>query len=200
MPAAATAKTVKPSNVVSPAAFRAHRSRVLARRDALVERHLGLVRTIALRIHDELPPSFELDDLISAGNIGLLRAATRYRPRVHGGTPFRIFAQIVIRGAILDSVNKRHYAENTRPSIDECVEPGADPVVEISIDRRRRLAKVRDAMLYLPKPQQAVLRRYYAGLDVTFEAVGKRLGVGRTKTRKLHDAAISELRRILHVR
>jgi RNA polymerase sigma factor (sigma-70 family) len=197
---AAAVKTIKTSNVVSGATFRTHQRRVLARRDALVAEHLDLVRAIALSIHASLPRSFELDDLIGAGNIGLIKAATRYRPRLHSNTPFRLFAWRVIRGAILDTINKRHYVENTRPSIDECAEPAVENVIEISIDRKRRLARVSDAMLYLTPQKQAVVRNYYGSPDARFEDVAKQVGLGRTKTQRLHHEAIEELQSILHVR
>ncbi len=65
-----------------------YRAKALFRRDALIQENLNLVPPIAWRVHLLLPPSFELDDLVSEGKLGLLHAATRYRPRQHGGTPF----------------------------------------------------------------------------------------------------------------
>src|SRR5579864_514359 len=69
-----------------------HRSRVLEKRDRLVEQNLGLVYKIAREIHQNLPPCFELDDLISTGFVALLNAAVLYRPRLYGNAPFSSFA------------------------------------------------------------------------------------------------------------
>ena len=91
--------------------FGDHRERVRAKRDALVAENLSLVPPIARRLAKTLPPSFEVDDLVQTGNIGLLRAATRFHPQT--GNPFPAFARPIIRGAILDSVRRRHYSAAT---------------------------------------------------------------------------------------
>src|SRR5690242_21123927 len=71
-------------------------------RDALVLEHLPRVNYIASRIHEKLLPTVELDDLISAGVIGLLAAIDNYDPS-HGAS-LTTYANHKIRGAILDSI------------------------------------------------------------------------------------------------
>lgn len=71
-------------------------------RDALILEHLPQVNWIATRIHEKLPASVELDDLISAGIIGLLAAVDNYDPS-HGAS-LKTYAEYKIRGAILDSI------------------------------------------------------------------------------------------------
>src|ERR1700685_3975768 len=78
-----------------------HRERVLAARDKLVVENMALVPPIALRLKLTLRPAFEMADLIAEGNVGLIRAATRYRPQKYGGAPFSAFARPRIRGAML---------------------------------------------------------------------------------------------------
>ena len=70
---------------------------------ALVERNLALVQEIATSQHWRL---FRLDhdDLIGAGQLGLIQAAQRYQP--DHGIPFRGFAYYRIRGAMLDLARK----------------------------------------------------------------------------------------------
>lgn len=74
--------------------------------DAVRERmmldQMGTVRWIARRIYERLPQHVELDDLISAGTIGLLDACTKFDPGKN--VQFRSYAQFRIRGAILDSL------------------------------------------------------------------------------------------------
>lgn len=48
-------------------------------RDALVLTHLPLVKAIAVRLHESLPVHVELDDLVNAGVLGLLDAASKYK-------------------------------------------------------------------------------------------------------------------------
>ena len=71
-------------------------------RDALILEHLPQVNWIAARIHDRLPPSVELEDLISAGVVGLLAAVDNFDPTRN--TTLRTYAEYKIRGAILDSI------------------------------------------------------------------------------------------------
>lgn len=71
-------------------------------REELILEHLPQVHWIAARIHEKLPPSVELDDLISAGIVGLLAAVDNYDPS-HNAS-LKTYAEYKIRGAILDSI------------------------------------------------------------------------------------------------
>ena len=67
---------------------------------ALVARHAELVKRIAYHLAGRLPPSVEVEDLIQAGMIGLLEAASHYAS--DRGASFETYAGIRIRGAELD--------------------------------------------------------------------------------------------------
>jgi RNA polymerase sigma factor FliA len=71
-------------------------------RERLILDHLPQVNFIATRIHEKLPPSVELDDLISAGVVGLLAAIDNFDSTRN--TTLRTYAEYKIRGAILDSI------------------------------------------------------------------------------------------------
>jgi RNA polymerase sigma factor for flagellar operon FliA len=62
--------------------------------------HLPSVRFIARKIHRTLPRHVELDDLISAGTVGLVEAFNRFDATRH--VQFKSYAQFRVRGAILD--------------------------------------------------------------------------------------------------
>jgi RNA polymerase sigma factor FliA len=64
--------------------------------------HLPIVRFIARRIHERLPQHVPIEDLYSAGVLGLLDAFGRFDPSKQ--VLFRTYAQFRIRGAILDSL------------------------------------------------------------------------------------------------
>ena len=64
--------------------------------------HLPIVRFIARRIHARLPQHVLIEDLYSAGVVGLLDAVERFDPSRENR--FRTYAQFRIRGAILDSL------------------------------------------------------------------------------------------------
>jgi len=76
--------------------------RASVEREVLLIEHLPSVRYIARRIHERLPQHVELDDLVSAGIVGLIDALSKFdhSKRVQ----FKSYAQFRIRGAILDSL------------------------------------------------------------------------------------------------
>lgn len=77
-------------------------------RDELILEHLPQVRLIARRIHERLPVSVSLDDLISTGVLGLIAAIDRYDPKHH--VKLKTYAEYKIRGAILDSLRVLDWA------------------------------------------------------------------------------------------
>src|SRR2546423_4480755 len=73
-----------------------------AEREALVEAHLAQVKYIADRLAAKLPRFVDRDDLVGAGVIGLLDAVDKYDPK--RGVLFRTYAELRVRGAMLDSL------------------------------------------------------------------------------------------------
>lgn len=73
-----------------------------AERDVLLMEHLPAVRYIARRIHERLPQHVDLDDLVSAGVVGLIDALSKFDHSKK--VQFKSYAQFRIRGAILDSL------------------------------------------------------------------------------------------------
>ena len=71
-------------------------------RDRLLLEHLPTVRYLARRIHERLPQHVELDDLVSAGVVGLIDAFSKFDHNKK--VQFKSYAQFRIRGAILDSL------------------------------------------------------------------------------------------------
>jgi RNA polymerase sigma factor FliA len=80
------------------------RTRTPAVREALVERHLPLVKYAATWVAGRLPSHLRLDDLYSAGMLGFLDAIEHYDPE--RGVPFSAYAAPRIRGAILDELRR----------------------------------------------------------------------------------------------
>lgn len=76
--------------------------------DLLVRRHAELVKRIAYHLCARLPASVEVDDLIQAGMLGLLEAASHYTEGK--GASFETFAGIRIRGAMIDALRKLDWA------------------------------------------------------------------------------------------
>jgi RNA polymerase sigma factor FliA len=74
----------------------------------LILEQLPSVRNIARRVRVKLPRHIELEELESAGAIGLMDAATRFDPSM--GVQFKTYAEVRIRGAMLDSLREMDWA------------------------------------------------------------------------------------------
>jgi len=68
----------------------------------LLLEHLPVVRFLARRIHERLPQHVDMEDLVSAGVLGLMDAFAKFDPDKK--VQFRSYAQFRIRGAIIDSL------------------------------------------------------------------------------------------------
>ena len=77
-------------------------------RERLILEHLPQVQLIARRIHDRLPESVSLDDLVSTGIVGLIAAIDRF-DAAHN-VKLKTYAEYKIRGAILDSLRGLDWA------------------------------------------------------------------------------------------
>ena len=73
-----------------------------AEQERVLLEHLPVVRFLARRIHERLPQHVDIEDLVSAGVVGLMDAFSKFDPDKR--VQFRSYAQFRIRGAILDSL------------------------------------------------------------------------------------------------
>ncbi|MBN2124032.1 MAG: FliA/WhiG family RNA polymerase sigma factor [Deltaproteobacteria bacterium] len=80
----------------------------LEERDRLVYEYAPLVKTIACRMGLRLPSHISLDDLMSAGIMGLLDAIEKFD--ADKGVEFKSYAEFRIRGAILDELRSMDWA------------------------------------------------------------------------------------------
>ena len=71
-------------------------------REQVILDHLPQVRLIARRIHERLPAHINIDDLISAGTLGLISAVDNFDSSQN--VLLKTYAEYRIRGAILDSL------------------------------------------------------------------------------------------------
>lgn len=77
------------------------------RRDRLVEANLGLVHHVARKLHKRLSTDVEIDDLVSSGVMGLMKAVEAFEPE--RGLAFSTFAAPRVRGAILDDLRRQDH-------------------------------------------------------------------------------------------
>ena len=74
------------------------------RRDDMIVAHLPLVKHVIGRLVGELPPGVDVENLESAGVLGLVEAAAKYDP--DRNAQFKTFAFLRVRGAILDELRR----------------------------------------------------------------------------------------------
>jgi RNA polymerase sigma factor for flagellar operon FliA len=71
-------------------------------RNKVVEQYAHLIKKVAYKMIARLPANVEMDDLMSAGVIGLIDAAEKYDPEK--SCNFKSYAEIRIRGAMVDEL------------------------------------------------------------------------------------------------
>src|SRR5207249_9896774 len=79
-----------------------------AAREHLILEHMPQIKYIAQRISTKLPSHVELNDLIGAGVLGLLDAIEKFDPG--RAVKFKTYAELRIKGAILDSLRNLDWA------------------------------------------------------------------------------------------
>jgi RNA polymerase sigma factor for flagellar operon FliA len=152
------------------------RPRSRRNRDKRVVRHLPLVRSIANRMCARVP-QVEIDDLVSAGAVGLIEAADRYDEK--RGVPFASFAYSRIRGAIIDVIRRLAASSNRFPG-DAHSEPLSleAPILaesnltlmDVTVDplaaepqQAAELSDLFEAIRHLPRREREMLGRSAAG-------------------------------------
>lgn len=70
----------------------------------LIQQYLPLVKTVVGRLAMTLPPHVDIEDLFSAGMVGLLNAVRHFDPKM--GTVFEGYARLRIRGSVLDELRR----------------------------------------------------------------------------------------------
>ncbi len=92
-------------------------------RTTLIKEHLPLVDIITGRMVTQVPSFMNRDDMRSAGMMGLIDAANKFRPEKK--ILFKTFAEYRIRGAILDEMRKLDWFSRSlrekQTSVNRCM-------------------------------------------------------------------------------
>ncbi len=99
-----------------------------ADRDRLIVQYAPLVKYVLGRMAVSLPGVLDLDDLLSAGTIGLIQAVDRFDPTQ--GVKFETYAIQRIRGAILDAIRSLHPVSREAHRRGREIERAYDALVE----------------------------------------------------------------------
>lgn len=115
----------------------------LETRDRLVLEHVGLVRAMASRLSQRVPAQVEISELISVGVLGLIDAASRFKPTL--GVPFDAFARRRIHGAMLDALRDLDWAPRSVRKLGRTVD-GTVSKLRHELGREPEEAEIAGAM------------------------------------------------------
>ena len=97
--------------------------------EQLVEQYLPLVRTVVGRLAMTLPSHVDIEDLHSAGLVGLLNAMRNFD--LHNGTSFETYARLRIRGSVFDELRRMDWVPI--PILKRCSRwAGTTPMTKIT--------------------------------------------------------------------
>ena len=165
-----------------------------ALRDDTVLDHLPLVNSIAVMVHDNLPVQVDLDDLIGAGILGLLDAASTNDPREKA--IFHTYARHRIKVAILDRLRQADWVSRRGTERGSVAAPEFPTLQEFQPDSMCAKEELRDmlmvAMKTLPERYQKVVILYYTN-DMTMKEIGGLLGINESRVSQIHKTALEKM-------
>jgi len=140
-----------------------------ASEEELVMQELPQVYYIAARIRERLPQHVELEDLVSAGVIGLLEATRSFDGSKN--VQFKTFAKFRIRGAILDSLRETDWGSRY-------MRRRAREIAEVTARLEARLGRhpVESEIAQEMSMEPAQLQKIIAQLD-SLQMAGQQLSV-----------------------
>lgn len=169
----------------------------------LAERYLYLVIPIARTFQTRLPSSVDFDDLVGAGNLGLVEASHRFDARK--GTPFRAFATHRIRGAIMDSLRRIDPVSRHLRSQQKAAERATTELMSQLGRYPTEVETARQLHLPLPRWRKLCWELYAAGCHVNGHPVTACVVPAEADTLPEtwpdpeEQAALTETRRILNM-
>lgn len=142
------------------------------KREQIVEQFLPRVKYYACKYAFCLPPELSMEDLVSAGIVGLLEAVDRYDPSMN--TSLSTFADFRIKGAIIDEIRSMQWA---------------------SKDARKKLEEVRNIYSELEKElsRNATDEEVAERLNITLDELYKVLSIANTMNMvNLEDLGVNQ--------
>lgn len=181
-------------------------------REQLILSYLPLVKHIALDIARQISGSILLDDLISAGTLGLIEAVDRYDPGYN--CPLSAYARIRIRGSIFDYLRQEGWLPRSiyhrsmageddiwltyLSDLDDDLEYDTPCQASIQqVENIETMVDICNAITQLPaKLQNIIIGHYYQDLSLT--EIGRRHRRCQPWASQLHARAIKQLRSMLN--
>jgi RNA polymerase primary sigma factor len=175
--------------------------RIVETRNAIVRANLRLVVSVARK---HLRPGLNLMELISDGNLTLLRAVETFD--VHRGNRFSTYATFAMMKGFARSVPMMQAMRRIIPTASAAA---ADRLAEVpdacAADHQRAhdLEYLQHLLGILTDRERAVLLAHYGvgnagSAPSTYEQLGHRMGLSRQRVRQIEQTALAKLRARVH--
>ncbi|MCG3181723.1 MAG: RNA polymerase sigma factor RpoD [Phycisphaerae bacterium] len=169
-------------------------------RDRLIRANLRLVVSIAKKHHG---PLTQLTDLISDGNMVLMRAIEKFD--YMRGQKFSTYCSWAIMKHFARAIPEDNYARRWVGAIEPDSWPTVSVDARVADFRRPGLETIRadleEGLAILPERERTVLVERYGlaegGRGKTLTQIGAALGVTKERVRQIESAALSRLRKLL---
>jgi RNA polymerase sigma factor (sigma-70 family) len=164
--------------------------RVIDTKNAIVRANLRLVVSVARK---HLRPGLNLMELISDGNITLMRAVEGFD--IHRGHRFSTYATLALMKGFARGVGQMLAAR--RSTRDAMLSDLADANGSACVERAAHRDEVRHALGRLSERERSVILAHF-GLEesspATYEEVGRRLGLSKQRVRQIEQGALAKMR------
>jgi RNA polymerase sigma factor for flagellar operon FliA len=140
-------------------------------RDRIVRENVHLVKIIAYQVAVNLPPHIDVNDLISAGTIGLLEAIDRFD--TSKGVQFNTYASIRVRGAIMDELRSMDWMTRSMRDKSNQIEK-AYAAIEKETGRPAEVEDVAEFMKITTEQVYKILSEVCSLSILSFEDMGIR--------------------------
>jgi RNA polymerase sigma factor (sigma-70 family) len=165
-------------------------------KNAIVRANLRLVVSIARK---HLRPSLSLMELVSDGNVTLMRAAESFD--VHKGNRFSTYATLALMKGFARSVPTMLAAQRgsgASDARDDMFANLADARMTGAAERVLQRDELRQMLGRLDDREREVLSAHYGLNDssdpATYEQVGERMGISKQRVRQIEQKALEKLR------
>ena len=182
-----------------------HLRRATEVKNQIVQANLRLVVSVARK---HLRPGLSLMELVSDGNVTLMRAVESYD--FHRGHRFSTYATLALMKGFARSVPQMLSGGRVRAAGgDRALAEVCDPRLQVTTDRLLAREEVRQLLARLDDRERAVVLAHY-GIEspngsaatapgdrrapATYEQVGRLLGLTKQRVRQIEQSALAKLR------